>query len=99
MQDAPGYIYLIQADLPDNPCKIGKSKNVPNRMKLFGVKLPFDFQLLHIIPCLNHSKVEKDLHERFGGKRINGEWFNLDQQDILDIKSIANCVADELYIY
>ncbi len=97
--DANGYVYLIQADLPDKPCKIGKSTSVPDRMKLFGVKLPFDFQLLHIIPCLDHSKVEKKLHERFRDKRVNGEWFNLDQQDILDIKSIESIVDDEVYIY
>jgi len=47
---------------------------------------------------------EKELHIRFGGKRVKGEWFNLDQNDIewikehykkanmiLAPKSILNC--------
>lgn len=84
----PGYIYLIQADLPDNPCKIGLSKNVPNRMDLFTVKLPFDFELIHSFPADIQTRAETILHTYFDAKRLNGEWFNLDRSDIDYIRSI-----------
>lgn len=83
-----GYVYLIQADLPNSPCKIGRSVNVPNRLKTFGLKLPFDVEILHIIPCDDCHEAEHDLQEMYSGKQINGEWFELNEKDITAIQSL-----------
>lgn len=85
-----GYIYLLRADLPNRPCKIGKSKNLPDRLRIFNVKLPFDFELLHIIPCDDHHVAETLLHKRYESKRGNGEWFDLNETDITEICTIDN---------
>jgi len=63
--------------------KIGRSINVLNRERTLqsekpSIELCFSFES-------NMSK-EKELHGMFSDKRVRGEWFNLDENDILKIK-------------
>jgi hypothetical protein len=81
-----GYVYLIQST--SGYFKIGKAKDVQNRLKTFEVKLPFEVDLLHSIECDNYNQAESQLHERFKTKRVKGEWFNLTPDDVNYIKSI-----------
>jgi hypothetical protein len=81
-----GYVYLIQS--VTGFYKIGKTKDVENRAKMFSVKLPFEIELDHVIRCSNRHVAERVLHDRFADKRINGEWFALAPQDVAWIKSI-----------
>lgn len=87
-RDPGGYIYLIRANLPGRPCKIGRSANLPDRLKMFGVKLPFDFELLHTIPAADAYAAERMLHNHYADKRGHGEWFNLTDGDIENIRAI-----------
>jgi hypothetical protein len=84
----PGYVYLIQADLPGKPYKIGKSVNVPDRLKTFEIKLPFDFKLIHTIKCKNYHYAESVLHKHYARHRVDGEWFQLSDDNVKEIKSI-----------
>ena len=56
-------------------------------MRSFGVKLP----ILYTIPlCVwfdDHVEAESAFHRFFADKRINGEWFELGDQDIARIRS------------
>jgi hypothetical protein len=87
-----GYVYIIRADT--GHYKIGRTNNVPKRMKLFTVKLPFDFEIITYFPCEDMYMAESRLHGFFADKRINGEWFNLDQGDVETIKTINDSVSD-----
>lgn len=84
-----GHIYLIQADT--GHYKIGRSRNVPERMKLFSVKLPFNFEMIHQFPCQDMYAAESDLHEIFSDKRINGEWFSLSSEDVSILTNVKEC--------
>lgn len=86
-----GYVYLIRADT--GHCKIGCTNNIPKRMNLFAVKLPFKFDLIHYFPCQNMYQAEAELHRVFKDKRTNGEWFNLGIQEETFIKSITEWSA------
>lgn len=81
-----GYIYLIQAET--GHYKIGRSRNVPERMRLFSVKLPFKFEILHQFPCQDMYTAESDLHEIFADKRVNGEWFSLSSENVSTLTNI-----------
>lgn len=83
---ATGYIYLVQS--PSGHYKIGKAKDVTNRLKTFEVKMPFEIELIHVIPCSNYHKAESKLHKQYANKRLNGEWFELTPEDVATIKSI-----------
>lgn len=84
-----GYVYLIRAET--GACKIGKSKNLNDRMKHFTVKLPFKTDFVHAIVCRDMSKTERDFHRLFEKQRINGEWFLLDDHQIEFFKGIRSC--------
>lgn len=82
----PGYIYLIRAST--GQYKIGHTKCVPERMKAFGIHLPFPVELVHTIIVANMRKEEDALHAHFADKRLNGEWFDLALDDVAYIKSL-----------
>lgn len=86
-----GYVYLIRADTGHH--KIGCTNSIPKRMRLFAVKLPFNFDLIHYFPCQNMYQAEAELHKIFKNKRANGEWFNLNEQEERFIKSISGWSA------
>jgi hypothetical protein len=48
-----------------------------------------EVKVLHIIPCDNMILWERKLHRMYGNKRVNGEWFNLDENDIAYIQSLT----------
>lgn len=85
--DLSGYVYLILAST--GHYKIGRTKSYKDRMKLFGVQLPFTFEFIHVIQTEDMYTLESKLHERFASKRVNGEWFSLTDEDVAYIKSLA----------
>lgn len=70
--DDPGYIYLIRSHYS---FKIGKSRNLHGRTRLFGVKLPFPFPFEVELAgwCARYSETGRALHWKFGAKRLGGE--------------------------
>ena len=74
-----GYVYILESAYG---YKVGRSKNMHNRMRTFGVQLPF----LYTIPLCawfdDHFEAEAAYHRHFSGKHINGEWFALNENDI-----------------
>lgn len=84
--DNPGYVYLLKAST--GHYKIGRSKKVIDRLKLFEVKLPFEVEIIHLFPCVDMVDAERQLHIIFADKRVNGEWFDLSITDVATIKTI-----------
>ena len=82
------YVYLIQDVTVTGYFKIGKTNNPSRRMYDFGVLLPMQVKVIHVIPCQNMSQLEAQLHRQFADKRVNGEWFALSQPDIDYIKGL-----------
>lgn len=79
-----GYIYFVKEKL--NGCvKIGRSQDLEKRLQLFAVKLPFEIELLRYIKTYNFEKIELELHGYYASKRVNGEWFKLNEEDINNI--------------
>ena len=66
--------------------KIGRTRNVPARMRAFGVHLPFVYTIPLCSWFSDCHAAERRYHEMFAGQRINGEWFNLDEEDIQQIR-------------
>jgi len=79
---APGYVYFVQ-EYMNGTFKIGKTKHVERRMNLFGVKLPFENKLIYLILTANYHQTEVAFHKHFSDKRLEGEWFALNQRRYL----------------
>lgn len=93
-----GYIYIIK-EQENGRVKIGKAKHYINRLNIFNVKLPFPYEVIKIFEVSNRHKVEKLLHDNFSNKRLNGEWFELNDEDIEAIyndKEICDYINNEI---
>lgn len=77
----PTFIYLMR-DERTNFYKIGKSSNPRHREKTLQSDNPL---VVLVDSWIGVSSDEKRLHKRFEAKRIRGEWFNLDENDIQKI--------------
>jgi hypothetical protein len=82
-----GYVYLIQS--PSGHYKIGRAIDPSDRLGMFGVKLPFEVELICLIKSDDYIGLEKEIHSQFDARRVNGEWFNLSAEDVEYIKSLA----------
>lgn len=86
--DTGEYVYLLQDVSVTGYCKIGYTNNPARRLYEFDTKLPMKIVVIHIIKCSNMERLEKALHMYFREKRINGEWFDLNHDDVAEIKAI-----------
>lgn len=84
--NAPGYVYFVQ-EYMNGTFKIGKTKHIEKRMNLFNIKLPFENKLIYLIKTGNHHQTEVAFHKHFSNKRLEGEWFSLNREDMNWIKS------------
>src|SRR5690606_25797996 len=67
-----GYVYFLLAD--NGLVKIGRTKNLQERLDHFTTKLPYELTLIHSIKTNNSVETEKYYHEKFKDKRTRGEW-------------------------
>lgn len=78
-----GVVYVLKSAMG---YKVGRTNNVPARMRAFGVKLPFIYTIPLCAWFDDCHAAEKRYHTLFADKHINGEWFNLTDQDIQQIR-------------
>lgn len=72
-----GYVYVLKAN---NLYKIGKSKNVSQRIKQLQAGSAALLSLVNEIYSENYTLLEEQLHNRFATSRKHNEWFDLDQE-------------------
>ena len=88
--------YESTKELPEDGCvylfkvgkfyKIGKSNHFGRRDYELNIQLPEKGQHIHIITTDDPTGIEAYWHKRFDKKRKNGEWFELDFQDVKAFK-------------
>lgn len=85
-----GYVYLIRE--PGGLYKIGHSTNPKKRLSSLRGQTPYALQLelVHTIRCNNRYEAESQLHKRYADKRVRGEWFRLDPDDVQAIRKIKS---------
>lgn len=84
---APGFVYLMKGR---DMYKIGRSEDVSRRKKQIEKQWQTNIELIHEFKCKDMAKEESALHTRFWDKRVHGEWFALNLDDIAYIKSIQS---------
>ena len=90
-----GYIYIIRSETGEY--KIGLTKNLKTdgaRLKSFSVQSPLEIELIHNFYADDTKQAEIKLHEKYAAKRVKGEWFALNQEDIDEIKNIKEYTED-----
>lgn len=101
------YIYLVK-DERTGYHKIGRSNNPKARLQQLikqDTLLP-EANLFSLIDCWeSRPYLEYALHEQFTAKRIRGEWFDLDKEDLSELRErfyhdksfITGKTQDEIY--
>lgn len=85
-QDKHGYVYLIH---DGELYKIGISIHPGKRLSQIRYENGRECSLLVLIESPDYKSLELELHEKFSSKRIKGEWFDLEPDDIAWITSLA----------
>jgi len=82
----PGFIYIIT---DGQSYKIGITNNVNSRIK--GIQTSHSKKLEVVISqkVLNNTRLEGFLHNKYKDNRLSGEWFNLEPDDIEEIRRIV----------
>lgn len=83
------FIYILKSEMG---YKIGRTNNIDNRLSIFNVKLPFNWVLLKIYSVKNSKEIEKFLHNNLQENKINGEWFNLNCNQLKNIENFIYSV-------
>jgi hypothetical protein len=82
-----GFVYVVKQVGGDH-YKIGRTVDPDDRLTTFNVKLPFPVEFEILIKCEDMYKLESDLHYQYASKRIRGEWFQLDANDLEAIRGL-----------
>lgn len=84
-----GYVYLIES-YNNQHYKIGVSKNDPKkRLKQLATGNADELRLIAEYKSDNYRKLEKWLHRKFDAVRLEGEWFELSDDEVLDFRNIC----------
>lgn len=101
-----GYVYILKGT-HDKVLrhKIGKANDLKDRIRTFSVKLLFDIEILASFYVNSPIRFESALHAQMKQKRIAGEWFDLNENDIYNLCAVgmaqessdmADCLTQEL---
>ena len=81
---ASGYVYLVKSG---RRYKIGFTSNHWQRKSEIHKQTSEGIEEIHTIAAIDDpAGIEKYWHERFGAKRLHGEWFDLSPEDISAFK-------------
>ena len=78
-----GFVYLLKAT---RFFKVGRSNSFERRSRELAIQLPERAETIHVIRTDDPIGIELYWHRRFESKRKNGEWFELNVQDVKAFK-------------
>jgi len=92
-----GYIYLIENTVEfETFYKIGYTINLNNREKQLSTGNPGSMKILKSFQTDWNRKVETTLHRQFNSKRVRGEWFRLDRNDVDNFLTKCHIIESNL---
>lgn len=91
-----GYIYFLKPQNEENPIKIGRARNIKQRINQLQTSLPYDLKLIGYIETSNYIKLEKEIHRIYQNKNIKREWFDL---KLIEVESIIEKHNGEITTY
>lgn len=88
-----GFVYTLHSDFG---YKIGSTKNLRKRIDFFKIKLPFKWHCDLLVSLYEYKEYEKFLLKYYKDYNINGEWFDLTESDMDNIRKMKTSFKDEL---
>lgn len=93
-------VYLISAELNENILyKVGYTRReVSKRMKEFKTGNASNFEIVDTFKSKWASKVEAHIKRKFSIYNINGEWFDLPINEVIDFHNTCKLIHDNIEI-
>ena len=91
-KQVPGYVYVFQSEAT-GLYKIGLSINPSKRLKEVSRKQKASIVSVATFYVQNMESVEFELHSIFDLKRVSGEWFELNADDVTKIKDTVKAIG------
>jgi len=88
MENDIGFIYVLENEALHGMCKIGRAKDVNERLeRLNGTNIPFRFKLAFEYKVRNYIKVEKAIHEILDKCRVqkDREFFYIEPRQVIPL--------------
>lgn len=80
------YLYIIKNS---EAYKIGYSSNFSKRLKSYKTH-NHNIELIYLTKQNNCFELENEIHYMFSHKRLTGEWFELDEEELIEIISYCS---------
>lgn len=84
-------VYILKTGR--NLYKIGKTRDLHKRLASYHTHLPVLFRVVRQYPAANMDDLEASLHIVFQHRRVKGEWFRLNNDDLQICDNIARNYA------
>lgn len=81
-------VYFLQA-VTLGLVKIGVTNNAVKRIRDISMLSPDPIKVIGVALCHNSGKLERELHKKYAAKRVRGEWFRLNDDDIHYLEAIG----------
>ncbi len=83
-----GGVYLIRCG---PHFKIGKATHFDSRIKRISLQMPYEVVVVHTISTSPEQalSIERYWHQKFAAKRLNGEWFALDETEVAEFRQYS----------
>ena len=81
-------VYLV-GNKPERKYKIGVTTDINQRLRGLSTASPIKIELITVWFYEGYRKLEKYLHTQFHANRLNGEWFQLSEEDISRCNNLA----------
>lgn len=91
------YVYLI-SDSKSYTYKIGISNNPEKRIKSLQTGNDKTLKIVCKVLCENYSNVETALHNKYNFLRVSGEWFELNDKDVLNFEQDCKKIDENFKI-
>jgi hypothetical protein len=98
---AKGYIYLLECVSDwETTYKIGytRNKDIKKRIKNLQTGNKDKIKCIDSFESMHGRKVETAMHNFYSFKRQGGEWFNLDNTDVLNFQLLCQKLEDNFDI-
>lgn len=82
-KEKDGFIYLVK-DNASNRIKIGITTNHKDRLRSLNTMVPYGITTIAVFQSGRYEELEKEVHEKYKDKRKNGEWFELNNDELKD---------------
>ena len=87
--DSPaGYVYLVHDVELSGRYKIGYTNYPKRRFKQFYTATSVETKVVYVMETDDAPALERQLHQRYAGNRKKGEWFDLGEAQVREIREL-----------